>query len=194
VLGVLCLLEVASIRKDRAIQDDKHVKELDVEAQRFDRLFSLFQGVQIGQNLQLSAERALSRESEHLQKTSEERQLKVRTLDLSRDIAEFTTRVRMEEVALPIPTTHGLARVSDPAWAQWQAQLENIEHNAIAQYHVKFGASVKDLIEQLQKRNGWDSKECNTSLDMAYKREATAQFLYVIGCAQDLQVAANKIP
>jgi hypothetical protein len=190
VLGMLCLLEVTSIKNDREIQDRKHEKELTVERQRFDQVFQLIQTLQSGQNIQINAETALLQENRRAQQT----QLKIRALELSRDIGEFTTRVNMEAVGLPHPTP-GLANSRDPAWAQWEAQLENVHHNAVAQYNTKFGASVNDIVKQLQKRGVLESsKECDTSLDMQYNKRPGAQFLYVMGCAQDLERAASKLP
>jgi hypothetical protein len=120
------------ISNDRRMQDRKHENELTVEEQRFDQVFRLLQRAQGGQNVQIDAANTLNRlllESQHIQKTSEERQLKVWALDLARDIGQFTTQVRMQEIALPTPPSHGLASIGDPAWANWQSQLENIEHN-----------------------------------------------------------------
>lgn len=193
----IAALEIAVIRCDRRIQDQKHEHELEIGGQRFDKTVALLQGIQDGQNLQINAGNTINKilqQTEHTQKLSEERQLKIRTLDLARVIGEFATRVRTDEMAVPKPTSHGLGGTRDPAWTQWEAQLENIEHNAIAQYHYEFGESVKDVVAQLQKRKVIDSKECDTSLDMAYRTSAQGQFLYVLGCAQDLQRAADKLP
>jgi len=194
----IAALEIAVIRYDRRMQDNKHESELAVEGQRFDKVFGLLQGVQGGQNVQISAANKLNQlltENQHLQKTSEERQLKVRALDLSRDIAQFTTQVRMQEVALPTPATHGLASINDPAWANWQTQLETIEHNAAAQYHAQFGTSVKDVVEQLKKRGVLDKTDCDGPKDRPdHPAPSQVRFMYVLGCAQDLQLGASKLP
>jgi hypothetical protein len=199
---MLCLLEVASISNDRRAQDTKHDEEMDLAQKRFDRIVELLQGIQTGENSQLTAVKSLATINQQLQAgvtqtqaQTADRQLKVRLLDLARNVGEFTTGVRMSEIVLPTPMTHGSARMTDPAWKQWEEQLENIEHNAIAQYHFRFGASVKDIVEQAKKRGVWVSpSDCEISLTGDYKVPATSQFLYVIGCAQDLQRAADNLP
>lgn len=197
VLGMLCLLEVASISNDRRTQETKHDAEMELEGKRFDKVVQLLQGIQSAEKLASDAVTSLAtinQQTGATQAKAADRQLKVRLLDLARDIGEFVTNVRMLEIALPTPTTHGSASMTDPAWKQWEAQLENIEHNAIAQYHFKFGASVTDIVEQAKKRGIWVSpSDCEISL-ANYTVPATSQFLYVMGCAQDLQRSANNLP
>lgn len=197
LLGTLCLLEVGSIANDRKTQDDKHTGELNAQEVRFESTVSLLQKIQSAQTVQLEAQTALLRESEREERLSEKSQesgLKIRVLDLARGIGSFTMGVWMSEAELPQPATHGLAAMTDPAWARWEAQLEQSAHNGIAEYHMQFAPSVTDITDQLKKRYRWDSKECDISLNGAYTISAEQQFLYVEGCAQDLQREANAIP
>lgn len=191
LIFVLMTIEVLAITHDRSDQDRKHEKEITAEGRRFDELSKLLQGMQVGINLKVDADAALLLESRRVQQT----QLKIRALNLSRDIAEFTTRVRMQEVAVPMPQTHGLASINDPAWDNWQAQLEGIEHNAVAQYNYQFGASVKDVVEQLKKRRVLDNTDCDGPKETTNRpAPSRVRFMYVLGCAQDLQLGASKLP
>ena len=158
---------------------------------------SFLQGTLSAQLVQIDAEKALRKESQltrQAQETLEERQLKVRALDLSRDIGEFAKQVFAQIAALRTPPS-GIEGASDPGWKIWEAQLENIHHNAVAQYNDQFGASVKDVVGQLRSRGVLESKtDCDGPRETPIRPITTdLRFLYVVGCAGDLQRAASKL-
>jgi len=199
VFCAIAALEIRVIRFDRQEQDTKHGTEMEIERQRFDKVLSSLQGTQGGLTVQINAANALNRlaaKNLQAQEKSEERQVKIRALELSQNIGQFVTQAEMQISSLPTPP-RGLDEANDPRWKDWYSRLENIEHNAVAEFHMRFGASVKDAVTQLRARGVMDYTDCDGRKDRPGESQLAAtsfRFIYVLGCAQDLERAASKLP
>jgi hypothetical protein len=181
--------------ENRAINDDRAKFEKDQASQRaketaqfqgiagdlkqaitdnkthFDKVEQL-QGLQIQE---MNASIKWLQETRNLEKTSAERQLKIRMLDLARTIFDLSVRAGTQTAYTPNPNT------------------ELIFHNAIAEFNTQISPSVRDVAELLKKRK-WTSQECDRALVRAYTIRPEMQFMYIIGCGQDLEREANKMP
>jgi hypothetical protein len=115
----------------------------------------------------------------------EEKQLKIETLELTRDIGEFLQRKNFEMLNVPYPQPPGdfLARARSPERQAYADKILSIQNQAVGQFEVQFGQRVQGLIYKLRGSNVFDSKECDVP-----------RFDYIVGCAQDLQRAAEKLP
>jgi hypothetical protein len=163
----IAALEIAAISHDRKEQDAKTEKSL-----------SLLKSIVESQGVQMKAETALLGETQNVQKT----ELKVRTLDVARDVAGFVTQEFMSM-----------------SQATSDVQRESIVHNALAQYHMDFEPRVNDVITRLKQRHVLDSPtDCDgqphpTTSDGTAKPQVF-KLTYILGCTQDLERAANKLP
>ncbi len=180
----MMMVEIQAITHDRSKQDQDHIKDITEVGSRFDQISRLLQAVQAGINLKVDADAALMRESRRVQQT----ELKVRALNLSRDIAGVIIRAQLQEMAAVPPISRGVAN--------WIAQQETIEGNAVAEYNFQFGASVKDVVAQLKKRGALGKiTDCDGPRGTASPAMVSMlRFTYLNGCAQDLQLGASKLP
>jgi hypothetical protein len=189
-LALLCGLEIASIRNDRAEQNHQHDTDMGQIFAKLDSMLSKADLIQSALSRRDSIEQDLLKETRRPQPESVGA-LKLRALNLAKDVSQFYYE---RALVRPIgPSSVELSAALNSNDIQKLEQREETKQKAWEQqtetvYQTNFAPPVKYIVEQLHAKGVFDERKFNGNVC------AAPNYSDILRCAAQIQNAAQQLP